>query len=227
MKKVVLISGGSDGLGLAIVKELIANCSVVVIARNEAKLKTLQNKIGCDYRVGDVTRYEEMRRAVDSVLEEYSQIDILINNAGIWIQGELETNEPEKIKQVLETNTLGTIYLTRAVVPSMKEKKSGLIINTISQAGIYAKAQKSVYHASKFAAAGFTKSLELELTPYGVRVCGLYPGLMRTELFDKSGNCRNMECALEVKEVSRLVSFIISLDESTVIPEVGIKHLGY
>jgi short-subunit dehydrogenase len=105
----------------------------------------------------------------------------------------------------------------------MKEQKAGTIINVISQSGLYGKAERSVYGASKFALTGFTKSLEPELEKYGIRVAGLYPGKIATGMFAKVGISKDMSDALAPADVARAVSYIISQPDYVTITELGLK----
>ena len=108
----------------------------------------------------------------------------------------------------------------------MKTRKSGLIVNIISQAGLYGKAERSVYTASKWAVTGFTKSLALELATFNIAVTGFYPGMMKTGIFAKVGSQKEFTKALEPEAVARAVAFVVETDAPMMFPEVGIKHVG-
>ena len=222
MKKTILISGGSDGLGKAIAAQLTLNYRVVIISPSEDKLRAAAQELGCEYKVCDVRDYQQ----IEKVVADIGTLDCVVNNAGLWIEGALDDADPEKIHEVLEVNTLGTMYLTRAVVPLMKQQKSGLIINVISQAGLYAKPNRSIYNASKWAITGFTKAAQAELAPFGVRVTGLYPGKLNTELFAKSGIQKDMSNALDTVEVAKTVEFLLGFDNTVAVPEIGITHIS-
>lgn len=227
MSKVVVVSGGSDGLGYAIAKRLTKNNIIIILSPHEDKLKKVSEELKCEYFVCDVSQYDQDEEVIKEIIKQHGKIDVLINNAGLWIEDELDFNDPERIRQVIEVNTLGTIFLTKATIPPMKKQKKGLIINVISQAGLYGKAERSVYNASKFAITGFTKSMEAELNEYGIRVTGLYPGKMKTKMFEKMSIEKSMEDALDLMEVAKTIEFILSLDQTTIFPEIGIKHSGY
>ncbi|OGM26626.1 hypothetical protein A2627_01225 [Candidatus Woesebacteria bacterium RIFCSPHIGHO2_01_FULL_39_28] len=227
MEKVVVISGGSDGLGKAIAKRLVKEYRVIILSPTQEKLKLVSAELGCNYRVCDVTSFEQVSSAVESIIKEYGKIDCLINCAGLWIEGELETNDPTRIEQVIKVNTLGTIFLTKATATFMKEKKAGTIINIVSNAGLYAKAFRSIYVASKFALTGFTKSLEEELAPQAIKVVGIYPGPMRTKFFEKIGIQKDMNKALDTDEVAKTIEFLLSLDPKTEIQTVELKNIDY
>jgi len=225
--KTVVITGGSEGLGRTIAEHLSDSYNVYILSRTEAKLKEAANEIGCKYRVCDVSNYSQVEQAVSEITTESGDIDVFINNAGTWIQGPLEENDAEDIKKSIEINTIGVINGTKAVVPLMKKRKSGIIIQIISQAGFYGKAERSVYNASKWALTGFTKSIQEELEPHNVRVTGIYPAMLHTELFSKQGIEKDMNKALSTKEVARTIKFIIESEETTCFPEIGVKKLGY
>jgi len=116
--------------------------------------------------------------------------------------------------------------MTKAVVPAMKQQKSGLIININSQGGLYAKAERSVYTASKWAVTGFTKAMQPELAPFGIAVTGIYPGMLKTDMFNKMGIDKDMSKGLDTKEVAKTVEFLLSFDTPTTFPEIGIKHIA-
>jgi short-subunit dehydrogenase len=121
---------------------------------------------------------------------------------------------------------LGVIQLTRAVIPGMKQVGSGLIVNVISQGGLYAKAERAVYTASKWAITGFTKSIQPELAPHGIAVTGLYPGMMKTQMFAKLDIQKDMSKGLDTEEVAKTIEFLLSFDSTTNFPEIGIKNLA-
>ena len=226
MNKVILITGGSDGLGKALATDLAKDNQVIIMATNEEKLKKVAEEVGCDYYVTDVTSFWEVDEKIAHLENKYSKIDVLINNAGLWIQEELDQNEPDRIEEVIKVNLLGVINVTKAIIPSMKTNKDGLIININSQAGINYKAERVVYNASKWGVTGFSKSLEPELAKYGIRVTDLMPGMMKTDMFKKMDIEKNMANGLDTKEVARLVRFIVDTPKDVMIPEVGIKNIN-
>lgn len=219
--KTILITGGSDGLGKAIATRLAPNHKVIILSPNEDKLKTVAEEIGCEYKVGDVRDYAQVER----IAQKIGAIDCLVNNAGLWIQGPLEDNDPQRIHEVLEVNTLGVINMTKAVIPAMKQRKFGLIININSQGGFYAKAERGVYTASKWAITGFTKAMQPELAPFGIAVTGIYPGMMKTDMFSKMDIEKDMSKGLDTEEVAKTIEFLLTFDKPTMFPEIGIKHI--
>ena len=226
MNKTIVITGGSDGLGKTLATSLSNDNNVIILATNEYKLKELSNQINCKYKACDVSNYEIVENIINDIVNEFGKIDVLINNAGLWIQNELDTNDSGRINSVVDVNLLGVINCSKAVIPSMKQNKEGLIININSQAGINHKAERSVYNATKWGVTGFTKSLQDEVAKYGIRVTNVMPGMMKTEMFSKLNIEKNMANGIDTKEVARLISFIIDTPSDVMIPEVGIKNIN-
>lgn len=224
-EKIILISGASDGLGLTTAKKLIEHHTVINLSPEKEKGEEIKKYFDIDFVLGDVTDEKSIEKAINNVIKKYGRIDVLINNAGIWIEGKLEDNEFSKIKKVFEVNTLGTILLSQKVLPYMKRVKSGRIINIISQAGLYGKAGRAPYHASKYAVKGFTESLAFELAPHNVSVSAFYPDKMQTHFFEKAGNKKNTREFIKVEESVRCIEFIVNTDNNLNIPELGIKRL--
>ena len=226
MKKTIVITGGSDGLGKSLTESLSKENDIIVIATNEEKLKRVANDNNCKYKVCDISNYNIVEKIINEIISEYKKIDVLINNAGIWIQEELDVNDYDRIQDVINVNLLGTINVSKAVIPNMKQNKNGLIININSQAGINHKAERVVYNASKWGVTGFSKSLQDELAKYGIRVTDVMPGMMKTDMFNKMNIIKNMDNGIDTKEVSKLVKFIIDAPTDVYIPEVGIKNIN-
>jgi len=226
MKKTIVITGGSDGLGKSLTESLSKENDIIVIATNEEKLKRVANDNNCKYKVCDISNYNIVEKIINEIISEYKKIDVLINNAGIWIQEELDVNDYDRIQDVINVNLLGTINVSKAVIPNMKQNKNGLIININSQAGINHKAERVVYNASKWGVTGFSKSLQDELAKYGIRVTDVMPGMMKTDMFNKMNIIKNMDNGLDTSEVVRLIQFIIDTPSNVMIPEVGIKNIN-
>ena len=227
-EKVIVITGGSDGLGKTLAGYLSreGGYQVIILSTNEDKLKTVAENYQCTYQVCDVSNYSTVENTIHKIIRQYGKIDVLINNAGLWIQEELDDNDSDRIQSVIEVNLLGTIYTSKAVIPYMKQRNKGLIININSQAGINHKAERVVYNASKWGVTGFSKSLQDEIAKYGIRVTDVLPGMMKTDMFQKMDIQKNMANGLDTKEVARLIKFIIDTPSNVMIPEVGIKNIN-
>lgn len=226
MKKVIVITGGSDGLGKTLTESLSKENNVIILATNEEKLINVANNNNCNYKVCDVSNYSLIEKSINEIIKKFGKIDVLINNAGLWIQEELETNDSERINSVVDVNLLGVINCTKAVIPVMKQNCDGLIININSQAGINHKAERVVYNATKWGVTGFSKSLADEVAKYGIRVSNVMPGMMKTDMFNKMNIQKNMDNGVDTREVARLIQFIIDTPSNVMIPEVGIKNIN-
>jgi len=224
MKKVIIISGGSSGLGNEIAKKLSPKNRVIILSRNKNTLEKIAKNISCDFRVCDIFDYSGIQETVRYIVKKYKRIDCLINCAGQWIQGPIEKNSPPEIKRVIDTNTTGTIFLTRAVVPQMKKQKKGRIIMINSGAGLYHKAERSIYTASKWAITGFTKALQDELHEYGITVSGIYPGKMTPAVKNK-GKKKHTWPALKISELAEIIAFIVAFKPNIEFSEFEVKHL--
>lgn len=227
MGKTVIISGGSDGLGYATAKRLSKNYNVYIISPTESKLIKASQELSCKYKVCDVSVWEQVEKAIKEIAEAEKSIDVCINNAGVFIDGELDTCDPVKIRRVIEVNSLGVIFLAKAVIPYMKKQRTGIILNVNSQAGLYQKAERPVYHSSKWAVTGFTKSLYQELSKYRIKVMAIYPSLMNTKMNEKAGTVRDMRMAIEPDEVARTIEFMVSAGKDIVYPGVEITNINF
>lgn len=150
VQKTIVITGGSDGLGKSMAESLSLNNNVIILATKEEKLKKVANDNHCQYKVCDVSDYLLVEKSMEQIIDEFGKIDVLINNAGLWIQEELDINDIYRINQVVDVNLLGVINCSKAVIPVMKQNKDGLIININSQAGINHKSERVVYNATKW-----------------------------------------------------------------------------
>jgi len=223
--KTIVISGGSDGLGKALAKNLAAKGNkVIILAPNEAKLQAVTQEIGCAYKVCDVSNWQQVQATVAAIQKEYGNIDVLINNAGVAHGGPLEKAGPESIQQTFDVNVVGILFLTKAIIPLMKQAGDGYIININSQGGLYTKPERALYAGSKWALTGITKVLQAELAPSNSKVTGLYPGAME-QTMAKNGQRESQANSITYQEMSDAVDFILSRSANTVIPELGIKNI--
>ena len=218
--KVAVVTGGSEGLGLAIVKKLLnKGCIVHIFSRDPEKHLAAQAKLNNSnvfFTSVDVANYEQIQQAIQKI----GNVDILINNAGIFLDGPLDTVAPQAISNAIDTNLKGVIYTTRAVLPSMKRRNKGFIINISSTSGLKPRANESVYVASKFGVRGFTDSLKEELKGTGVRVAGFYPGGMNTRFFEKAGSPKENAKWMDVNAVADVIITILTLNDSMILDHV-------
>ena len=184
--KRILISGGTSGIGLAAAKLFLqAGAKVALMGRSEQRGKTALQELESGDRAifvqGDVSRLADCRQALQQVIEKWAGLDVLVNSAGIYVEGAIEDMTEEEIATVLDINVKGTYYLSQAAVPYLKESQ-GNLVNVASDAGVHGNYYCSLYCASKGAVVMFTKALALELAGFGVRVNAIAPGDIMTPL---------------------------------------------
>jgi NAD(P)-dependent dehydrogenase (short-subunit alcohol dehydrogenase family) len=183
-RKVWLITGSSAGLGRHLAEAVLAKGDLLVAtARNPARLASLRSAYGdrvASFEL-DVTDPAAAHSAVQHALEVFGRIDVLVNNAGYADIAPFEQMPDADFQAVVDTNFYGVVNLSRAVVPVMRAKRSGLIINISSSAGRVGHPGSTAYCAAKFAVGGFSEALGKEVSPFGVRVVAVEPGSMRTD----------------------------------------------
>ncbi len=185
--KVVVVTGSTKGLGKALAEAFIKEgATVVVSGKDEAEVASVATEVGATGILADVTNEQDINQLVSRTIEKFGRLDIWVNNAGIWIPHEpVEELDMKRVHQVMEVNVFGTMYGSRAALAQMKKQGTGIIVNILSTSGLAAKAQDSAYCASKYAATGFTKSLQLEIEGSSISLIGVYPARMQTDLFDE------------------------------------------
>ncbi|MBB3602759.1 NAD(P)-dependent dehydrogenase (short-subunit alcohol dehydrogenase family) [Mycolicibacterium sp. BK556] len=223
--RTILITGGNDGLGKALAERLATDNQVVLVGRAADALRNLADIIGARWLVCDVRDPSQIEQTIDKVVKEFGAIDILINNAGVVVNGDLTSTRNSDIENVIATNTLGAIYMAKAVLTHMASRRTGQIVNINSQSGLSARPGRSVYNASKWAITGFTKALQEEAATHGVRVTGFYPGTMDTNFFHKAG-IDMKGAAIPIDDAVRAIEFILSVNGETAVTEMGIKPFG-
>jgi NAD(P)-dependent dehydrogenase (short-subunit alcohol dehydrogenase family) len=183
-KKVWFITGSSTGFGRELAEELLEQgFRVVATARKPEVLNDLTEKYAETARVVklDVTNPEEVRAAIDEAISEFGRIDVLVNNAGYGSMGAIEEFEDAQIRRQFETNFFGAVDIIRAVLPLLREQKSGHIINFSSVGGFVSFPSAGIYCASKFALEAVTESLAGELALHNIKATIIEPGAFRTK----------------------------------------------
>ena len=181
--RVWLITGSGNGLGRDIAEAaLAAGNQVVAGARRPEELHALVEQYGERITPAklDVRDESAAKAAVQKAVDTYGRLDVLVNNAGVGRFAPFEQLTSEDFREVIETCLFGVVYTTRAALPLMRKQKSGHIFQVSSIGGRLAIAGNSPYHAAKFAVGGFSDSLADEVAPFGVKVCTLEPGGIRT-----------------------------------------------
>ena len=183
--KVVVITGGSEGIGKALIDALIPlGAKVATCGRNQDKLYNLQVQYSNQMlhtMVADVSQYDECENFINSTIETFGVIDILINNAGVSMRALLKDVEVDVIKKVMDINFFGTVYCTKLALNAIIERK-GTIVGVSSIAGFRGLPGRSGYSASKFAVNGWLESIRTELMDSGVNVMWVCPGFTKSNI---------------------------------------------
>lgn len=190
-EKIAIITGGTRGIGLETARTFAKNGAKVIIfgSRQETVDKAIaelkEDGLTVDGYCPNLNNYSEIEQTVNNILEKYGRIDVLVNNAGISADKPIDQTPPEEFDKIIDLNVRAVFYVTKAVVPSMKQNGGGAILNTSSMVSIYGQPAGVGYPASKFAVNGLTKSLSRELAPFNIRVNAVAPGITNTDMVAK------------------------------------------
>ncbi|WP_408895032.1 SDR family oxidoreductase [Paenibacillus taichungensis] len=234
--KVVIITGASSGIGEATAKELASRgAKLVLAARREERLKTLQLEIQNNggeaiYKVTDVTSHEQMEELAELALGTFGKVDVLVNNAGLMPNSFLHTKKIGDWNNMIDVNIKGVLYGIGAVLPSMRARKEGHIINISSVAGHSVGAGSAVYAATKFAVRAISEGLRKEEYANNIRTTIVSPGMVTTELTEsitdenfKPVVEKMYEGAIDADSIARSIAFAIEQPSDVAINEMIIR----
>ena len=217
-KKTVFITGGRSGLGKCLAELMSAKGAVVHVCGKSAKGGSEDKNI--QVHQCDVRDFDKLQTLIDSI----GNIVILINAAGVWLEGDLNKYTQDQIDYVLDTNLKGLIYASKISLPVMLKSKEGVIVNIASSAGFKEKPNETVYAASKWGVRGFTDSLREMVKGEGVRVVGVYPGGMATPFFEKGGNPKDNQSWMDPKEVAKTIVYAVENDNTLTLDNLHINR---
>lgn len=205
--KIAVVTGVSHGIGLAVVEALLAKGMKVAGWGRTAP--ALQHEhfmfIPCDIR-----KPESVQQAYDQTITKFGEsVSVLINNAGLGVVANLEDHSLEDWHKLFETNVHGVFYCTRLVLPSMKEKEEGHIINISSISGTTGVAGMSGYAATKHAVKGISHSLYMEVRNFGIKVTCIYPGSTQTNFFDNMDNSLASQNMMRPEDIASTIVHVL------------------
>jgi len=231
--KVIVITGASSGMGEAAAKHLAQLAAVVLGARRTDRIEKLAEEIqesgGKALAIAtDVTQRDQVKKLVDAAVEKFGRVDVLLNNAGIMPLSPMDRLNVDEWDRMVDVNIKGVLNGIAAVLPYMKEQKSGHIINTASVAGHKLFSGSAVYSATKFAVRALSEGLRMEVKPYNIRTTIVSPGAVKTELLDHISEVDVQQAnkdyvgavGLSPASFANLVAFVISQPEELDINEI-------
>ena len=229
MHKLIVVTGGTKGIGRAILEKFAGeNFDVITCARNKTDLQSLEESLRKKYPgievatcVADMSDKKQVADFCVFVNSLKRSIDVLVNNAGYFIPGEISTEPEGTLESMINANLYSAYYATRGLVPSMIQNKRGHIFNICSIASIKAYANGGSYAISKFAMLGLSKCLREELKPHNIRVTAIMPGATLTASWD--GVNIPDERFMPIEDIAETVYSAWSLSGRSVVEEIIIR----
>lgn len=231
--KVAIVTGASEGLGRAVAVGLAEQgCKVALLARTKGNLEKVKRAIAKGGGQAlvipcDVTKPDQVRRAVAQVEKEWKGADFLICAAGVWYKIKpIDEATDKEVDEVTDVDFKGVVNAVRFVLPLMREKNKGHIVNISSQSGVKARKGQSLYCGAKFAVKGFTDSLKLDLEDTDIKVSGVYPSGMNTQMFAKAGETFSTKNFMKVEDIADIIFFILTRPKNISLEEVWIEKFA-
>ena len=227
----IIITGATKGIGKAVATLFASKgFDICACARSEQDLEALKSellalndKIKVFVKSCDVSKKNEVLNFADFCLNNLGKVDILINNAGVFLPGAICEEPDGTLEKLIETNLYSAYNLTRSIAPSMKKNKKGHIFNLCSVASINSYDTGGSYAISKFALLGFSKNLRAELMQYNIRVTAVLPGAVLTESW--AGTTLPESRFIEVDDVASLIYNAWEISERSVVEEILIRPM--
>ncbi len=226
--QIAIVTGGSRGIGKEIAVKLAESGMKLTIVGSSTQVSETAEEIK---KMGyanvlpvqaDVSKEEDMQAVVKKTLEAYGSIDLLVNNAGLGFFKLTEEVSLEEWKKVFEVNVQGVFLATKAVLPHMKDQKSGTIINISSDVARYTIPNGAAYTATKYAVQGFSGSVAQEVREYGIRVGTINPGMVDTYFAESTQGLPEKEDWLKVGDIANAVVYMASAPKHMIIDEIVI-----
>ena len=226
--KTVIISGASRGIGRATALLLAQNgANVVITARNVIELKQVEAEgNGRIVAVpGDVSSEVDMQRVIQTALDRFGHLDVVINNAGYGVFKNVDEISVDEWDELMATNVKGTFLLTKSALPTLKAQGSGHVVVVASDVAKRTFAGGSLYTASKYAQEAFTGALRKEVRPFGIKVTGVYSGLVDSHFHEKGQGHETSQNWLKSEDMAESMLFIVSRPAHVVIDEFMVHPL--
>ncbi|MCS7317940.1 MAG: SDR family oxidoreductase [Candidatus Dojkabacteria bacterium] len=229
-KKQVLITGSTSGLGRALVEIFLEyGAFVYVTGRNFIKLQEVsKDLISKGYENFVTARLDVLDvESIVSCFNTIDSLDVLVNNAGVWLEGIIEENTDYDVSKVIDTNIKGLILVTKYALPKLKKtKNNSIVVNISSTAGVEPKPRNAVYVATKYAVTGFSEALSLDLKDSNIRCICVCPGGIATNLFSTAGVHKDLTNYMSPYDIGRIIveSIIHSIRSNLVTDKIVIRR---
>ena len=216
-----LVTGGSQGIGAAIVElARTAGHQVVFTGRNPQLIEATAQKTGAQGLQADVAIGDDNAKTVDVCMERMGGVDVLINNAAYGYRAEIGDLDLQQMREMFDTNVFGLVDLTNRVVPQMKARGTGDIVNIASTSGMKGAATATPYAASKWAVRGISQCWQAELRPHGIRVISICPSEVQTNFGGRSG--RNNPNKLFAVDIAETIMAALNMPRRALWPELAV-----
>lgn len=216
-----LVTGGSQGIGAAVVELATkAGHTVVFTGRNRQLIDAIAQKTGAQGLQADVSVIDDNATTVQRCLERMGGVDVLVNNAAYAYRAEIGALDVDQMKKMFDTNVFGLVDLTNRVVPLMKARASGDIVNIASTSGMKGAAAATPYAASKWAVRGISQCWQAELRPHGIRVICVCPSEVQTNFGGKVGG--NNPNKLYANDIGETIMAALNMPRRALWPELAV-----
>lgn len=227
----IVITGASKGIGKAIAEKFVAEgCNVFICARTESELietvqdlSAINNIVKIFYSVVDLSVRKQVSDFANDIIREFGRVDVLVNNAGVFLGGSLATEAEGLLEKMMETNLYSAYHLSRALLPGMINHKSGHIFNICSVASHQAYPNGGSYSISKYALLGFSKNLREELKPLGIKVTSVSPGATMSDSW--RGSMVSEDRIMQASDIAEMIWSISQLSPQAVVEDIIMRPL--
>ncbi|MCX6199116.1 MAG: SDR family NAD(P)-dependent oxidoreductase [Bacteroidetes bacterium] len=229
MNKKIVITGATKGIGRAIAEKFGSEgWDLAVCARSQRDLDEMNSSLVLRSSrlvtfVCDVSKPKEVKAFAEKILNEFGAVEIIVNNAGVFIPGQVINEKEGTLEKLMETNLYSAYYLSRMLLPKMLEKRSGHIFNLCSVASIQAYPNGGSYSISKFALLGLSKALREELKEYHIKVTALIAGATYTDSWSQSNLPESR--FMKAEDIAQAVWDVYHLSENTVVEEILLRPM--
>lgn len=233
---IALITGVTSGIGRSIAHKLAGEkYDLIVTGRREDRLKQLADDLQKEFGIQtlplvfDVRSRDQVEKAIEGLPNQWKEIDVLVNNAGLALGlSTIEEGDIDDWDTMIDTNVKGLLYVSRAVLPGMKERKKGHVVNIGSTAGKEAYLKGNVYCGTKHAVDAISKSMRMDLLPYGIKVTQVCPGMVETEFSlvrfkgdqERAENVYKGFQPLKPEDVAEVVRYALSVPEHVCLNDI-------